>query len=90
MKTYQNQEVPLQGTVIQCLAAKAINEHLQTLPGIVVNSINKTSAIASVVKFLSPLHNTAEDELVWEDQNVQNTLEELISEAAAISVLRLI
>jgi hypothetical protein len=90
MKTYQNQDVSLQGTVIQLLAAKAIDEHLQTLPGMVVNSINKPSAIASVVNFLSPLHNAAEDELVWEDKNVQKILEELISEAAAIAVIRLI
>jgi hypothetical protein len=90
MNTYQNQEVSLKGTVIQCLASKAIDEHLETLPGMVVNSINKTSAIAYVIKFFSPLHNVAEDELFWQDKNVQETLEELISEAAAISVLRLI
>jgi hypothetical protein len=90
MNTYQNHELSLKGTVIQLLATKAIDEHLQTLPYMVVNSINKTSAIASVVNFLSPLHNAAEDELVWEDKNVHKILEELISEAAAISVLRLI
>ena len=90
MNRYQNEEVSLKGRVIELLATKAIDEHLETLPGIVVNSINKTSAIASVVNFFSPLYNAAEDELVWEDQNVQNTLEELISQAAAISVLRLI
>ncbi|MEY3868175.1 MAG: hypothetical protein ACRCT1_19585 [Microcoleaceae cyanobacterium] len=90
MNTYQNQGLSLKGMVIQLLATKAIDEHLQTLPSMVVNSINKTSAIASVVKFFSPLHNAPEDELVWEDKNVQKILEELISDSAAISVLRLI
>jgi len=90
MNTYQNRELSLQGTVIQLLAAKAIDEHLETLPGMVVNSINKTSAIAYVVNFFSPLHNAAENELVWEDKNVQKILEELIYDSAAISVLLLI
>lgn len=46
--TYQNQGLSLKGMVIQLLATKAIDEHLQTLPSMVVNSINKTSAIAQL------------------------------------------
>jgi len=48
MNTYQNRELSLQGTVIQLLAAKAIDEHLETLPGMVVNSINKNIGRAHV------------------------------------------
>jgi hypothetical protein len=48
MNTYQNQGLSLKGMVIQLLATKAIDEHLQTLPSMVVNSINKTSAIAQL------------------------------------------
>jgi len=75
---------------MESLAIQEIDQHLETLPQEIVKSLNKESAIAYVINVLSPLQNAAEDSWFWQQKKNQETLNELIADAAALSILRLL
>ncbi|OCR02629.1 hypothetical protein BCD67_23095 [Oscillatoriales cyanobacterium USR001] len=90
MITSSFEQLLLGNAAMELLAVKEIDQHLETLPEELVKSINKESAIAYVINVLSPLQNAAEDSWFWQQEKTQETLGELISDAAALSVLRLL
>ena len=75
---------------MESLAIQEIDQHLETLPQEIVKSLNKESAIAYVINVLSPLQNAAEDSWFWQQEKTKETLGELIADAAALSILRLL
>ena len=90
MTTSPFQHLLLGSPAMELLAIQEIDQHLETLPQEIVKSLNKESALAYVVNVLSPLQNAAEDSWFWQQEKTQETLNELISDAAALSVLRLL
>lgn len=84
------EQVLLGSAAMELLAIQEIAQHLETLPQEVVKFINKESALAYVVNFLSPLQDAAEQSCLWQQEKMKETLGELISDAAALSVLRLL
>lgn len=88
--TLLQEQILLDRQTIELLAIKEINRQLEILPFEVVKLLNKASAIAYILNFLSPLQDVDERGNFWQQHRTIAMLEELISEAAALSVLRLL
>ena len=88
--TVLQEPILLDRQTIELLAVKEIDRQLEILPSEVVKLLNKASAIAYILKFLSPLQDVDERGNFGQQHRTIAMLEELISEAAALSVLRLL
>lgn len=88
--TLLQEPILLDRQTIELLAIKEIDRQLEILPFEVVKLLNKASAIAYILNFLSPLQDVDERGNFGQQHRTIAMLEELISEAAALSVLRLL
>lgn len=75
---------------IELMVTHAIDRQLESLPGEVVKSINKASAIAYVLNCVSPLQGSAGEDWLWEQERTRETLGTLIADAATLSLIRLL
>ncbi|HLO48605.1 MAG TPA: hypothetical protein VK211_09350 [Kamptonema sp.] len=90
MTILHKERILLDREMIEMLAAKEIDRQLECLPNEVVKLLNKASANAHLLNFLSPLQDVDERGNFWQQNRTMAMLEELISDAAALSVLRLL
>lgn len=90
MTAILKEQTSVDRNAIQLMASHAIDRQLECLPGEIVQSINKDSAIAYVLNCVSPLQEIAEEELLGQQGRTRETLGELISDAAALSLIRLL
>ncbi|MDF0554935.1 hypothetical protein [Kamptonema sp. UHCC 0994] len=90
MTILHKERILLDIEMIEMLAAKEIDRQLECLPDEVVKLLNKASAITYLLNFISPLQTVDEKGNFGQHNPTIAMLEELISEAAALSVLRLL
>ncbi|MDB9512959.1 hypothetical protein PN499_17345 [Kamptonema animale CS-326] len=90
MTILHKERILLDREMIELLAAKEIDRQLECLPDEVVKLLNKASAIAYLLNFISPLQSVDEKGNFGQHNRTIAMLEDLISEAAALSVLRLL
>ncbi len=74
---------------LEAWVAKEVERQLGTLPSQITESIDKSQAIAEVLKFLSPMGKKTEIEWSWLPEKLGRISKELIADAATLSLIRL-
>lgn len=82
--------IPLESMTLESWVTQEVELQLKTLPGEITQSIDKNKAIAYVLRFLPTLENKTEAGWHWPPQKMDQMLQELITDAATLSLIRLI
>ncbi|MEA5542825.1 hypothetical protein VB834_27730 [Limnoraphis robusta Tam1] len=81
--------MPLECPTLESWVVREVELQLGTLPSQITQSIDKTQAIAYVLKFVSPMGKKSETEWQWPSEQTGRILQELIADAATLSLIRL-
>ncbi|MEB3280953.1 MAG: hypothetical protein VKK42_18720 [Lyngbya sp.] len=81
--------IPLECPSLESWVTQEIELQLGTLPGEITQSIDKNQAIAYVFKFLPPLGKKTETGWDQPSEKMGKMLQELIADAATLSLIRL-
>lgn len=82
--------LPMPGLTLESLVAQEVELQLGTLPHEVAKSVDKAQAIAYVLHFLPPVNGVDEARCTKPRDRVTQMLKELISDAATLSLIRLV
>ncbi|EAW38856.1 hypothetical protein [Lyngbya sp. PCC 8106] len=75
---------------LESWVAQEVELQLRTLPGEITQSIDKNQAIAYVLKFLPPMGKKTDSQWHWPPEKMGKMLQELITDAATLSLIRLV